>query len=98
MLLSIIKIVSDQGCVMKQGEVLCSDDGWFSFLNVFAKSKECATGCYNIPNCGTWTYNKTTGECWYLERTVDNENHCNKTKPDWVWGSRQCGKAGIIRH
>ena len=83
---------------MKQGETLCSDDGWFSFLNVFAKSKECATGCYNIPNCGTWTYQNSTGECWYLERTVDNENHCTQTASDWVWGSRQCGKAGIIRH
>ena len=83
---------------MKQEEVLCSDDGQFNFLNEFSKSKECAMGCYNIPYCGSWTYQKATGKCWFLERTVDNENHCTQTDSDWVWGSRQCGKAGIIRH
>ena len=62
---------------MKQEEVLCSDDGQFTFLNEFSKSKECAIGCYNIPYCGSWTYQRATGKCWFLERTVDNENHCH---------------------
>ena len=33
---------------MKQEEVLCSSDDAFFFLNEFAKTKECAMGCYNI--------------------------------------------------
>ena len=58
--------------------------------------KECAIWCFNIPNCGTWNYYKATRFCQYSITTVDNDYHCASPLAGSVWGSRQCGKEGIL--
>ena len=86
--------VSDNGCVIKQEEYLCSDTDAFPEKEV-SNMKECAMWCYNIPNCGTWNFYKPTRLCTYSDTTVDNDYHCASPWPGSVWGSRECGKEGI---